>query len=159
MRLNRGGLSLVEVLIGALIIGASALPVLELIRSGSAGLEITEIEAAARQLGADVLERVAGPRVGTDRGLSESFKKLKGTRMPWEAVIKGDPALARDFPFDGLRSLLDLHDVRLELTIQSPYEHPVLGPAKDLEAYVVKVTWKDQHDEPKEVTCARLVDL
>lgn len=157
--LKRSGLSLVEVLIGAVIIGVSALPVLELVRSGTAQLEISEIEAAARQLGADLLERVAGPSIGTDKGLPKAFEGMKSSPIRWDDVIQADAALKKDFAIEGLRSLLDQADVRLELTIKSPFEHPVLGPAKELEAFIVTVHYTDRNDVRKKVTFARLVDL
>lgn len=157
---RRSGLSLVEVLIAAVIIGVSAIPVLELVRSGTAQLEVSEIEAASRQLGADVLERIAGPSLGDkEKGLSAKFVSTMKGDLRWDEVIKEDPSLARNFPFDGIRSLLDLAEVRVAVEKKSPVEHPALGPAKQLEAYIVKVSWKDRNEERKEVTYARLVDL
>lgn len=159
MALRRRGLTLIEVLIAAMIIGVSAIPVLELVRSGTSQLEVSEIEAAARQLGSDLLERVAGPSFGTDKGLTDAFKKLLATDVRWSDVWKADDSLKKAFPTEGLPALLDLHDVRLRLEVQSPYDHPDLGTAKALEAYIVTVSWTDRNDQRKEVAFARLVDL
>jgi hypothetical protein len=156
---SRRALSLAEVVIAALIVGVSAIPVLELVRSGTSQLEVSEIEAAARQLGSDVLERVAGPSFGADKGLTDAFKKLLETDVRWSDVIKADASLGKEFPPEGLSSLLDLHDTRLRLKIESPYDHPDLGPAKKLEAYTVTVSWNDRNGIKKEVTFARLIDL
>ena len=154
------GLSLVEVLIAAVIIGVSTIPVLELVRSGTVRLEISEVEAACRQLGADVLERIAGPALGDkQKGLSATFiTNMKGD-LRWDDLIKQDPALAHHYPFDGMKALLDQAEARISVDRQSPVEHPSLGPGKQLESYSVTISWKDRNDERKEVTYARLVDL
>lgn len=154
------GLSLVEVLIAAVIIGVAAIPVIELVRSGTVHLQVSEVEAASRQLGADVLERIAGTALGDkEKGLSAKFlTNMKGD-LRWDEVIKEDPSLARKFPFEGMKTLLDLAEVRISIERKSPYEHPSLGPAKELESFSVKVSWKDRNDERKDVTYARLVDL
>lgn len=151
-------LSLVEVLIAVVIIGLSTLPVIELVRSGTARLEVTEIEAAARQLGADVIERLAGPRLGEDRGLAPAFAAMKKTRVRWSVVVEADDALKHGYPAKELAALLDLHDVGLALDERDPFEHPAIGPSRDLVAYVVTVDWADANDERKKVTFARLVD-
>src|SRR5260370_453394 len=95
MPVRKTGLSLIEILIGAVIIGVSAVPVLELVRSGTSQLEVSEIEAAPRQLGADVLERVAGPPLIHDKGLSEALLMLKEKPGRWEQVIQADPPLKK----------------------------------------------------------------
>lgn len=156
-RSRRRALSLVEVLIGAVIIGVSAIPVLELVRSGTSRLEVTEIEVAARQVGSDLLERVAGPGLGVDKGLTDAFKALINQQFSWSQLLKEDKSLARAFPAAALNPLLELADVRVRLQVESPFEHPTLGKLEDLEAYSVTVTWNDR-DVRKQVTFARLVD-
>lgn len=157
---NRSGLSLVEVLIAAFIVGVSAIPVLELVRSGTSQLEISEIEVAARQVGADLLERVAGPGLGEDKGLTPAFKLRLAQPVSWGQVLDADASLAKKFPRkSSLTDLLDKHDARVHLTVHEPYDHPVAGAARKLAAYVVTVTWTGTGDAARKVTFARLVDL
>jgi hypothetical protein len=156
---HRSALSLVEVLIAAVIIGVSALPILELVRSGTARLEVTEIEVAARQLGSDVLERIAGPRYDADRGLSEVFQKaLLDQGVRWSEVIEKDEAIAKAFPTKELSGLLNLHDVRIRIEQRSKYALPSHPHCDELEAWVVTVSWADRHLVRTEATFARLVE-
>lgn len=161
--LRSRGVSMVEILIAALIIGVSAIPVLELVRSGTSQLEVTEIEAAARQLGSDVLERVAAPLMSGDKEkeIEQKFRGLMKTPLRWSQIVNADDSLKKDFPKkgQGLPELLDLYDVRVRLEVKSPYPHASLGPSSTLEAYIVTVDWKDRKDERKEVTFARLVEM
>lgn len=155
----RAGLSLVEVLIGVVIVGVSALPILELVRSGTVSLEVTEVEAAARQLASDVLERASGPREGLDRGLSEAFTNgVKGQPVAWSQVLELDPSLKRSFPVAELGPLLDTADVRVNLQSKSPHPHAVFGKNEGIESYVVTVQWVDRNERVKKVTLARLVE-
>jgi hypothetical protein len=154
---SRRGLSLVEALIAAVIIGVSAISILELIRSGTASLEVTEAEAAARQLGADVLRRVCGPRLGPDTGTTEKLTKLLATPARWSHVLEGDPALAHGFPTEKLKSLLDSADVRLALEIQ-PAKQPALNGAPHVKTVVVTVFYTDRNARSKKVNFARLVE-
>lgn len=150
--MTRRGLSLVEVMIAAFVVGVSAIPVLELVRSGTAQLQISEIEVAARQVGADLLERVAGPSLGEDKGLTPEFKKLLAAPVRWSQVLAADASLDAGFPKEGLIALLDKHDTRVNLEVK-----PI--PDKDLESYAVTVTWKGTNDDRRKVTFARLVEL
>ena len=156
-RSKRRGLSLVEALIGALIIGVSAISILELIRSGTSSLEVTEVEAAARQLGADVLRRVSGPRLGPESGITPAFRTLMGQPARWSDVLAADAALARGFPSTALAGLLDTADVRLSLAIK-PLVHPALGGATNVESVEVTVHFTDRNDNRKRVKLARLVE-
>lgn len=153
------GLSLVEVLIGAVIIGVSALPVLELIRSGTRSLAITGTEAAARQLGADLVRRLSGPRIGQDRGVSPALAALLAAPARWSQVLDADPSLAYGFPVKELAPLLDEADVRVALEIKSPFAHPALGSAAAVDAFIVTVYWNDANQRSRQVKLARLVDL
>lgn len=153
----RSGLSLVEVLIGAFIIGVSALPILELIRSSTRSLDVTEADVAARQFAADLLERAAGPRLGADRGL-EVFKDLMGAPISWSQVVQKDPVLRKSYPVDKLMSLLDTADVRVSLVEKESYPHAAVGEGTELSAFTVTVTWVDRNDRTKKVTLARFVD-
>lgn len=155
-RFEKRGLSLVEALIGAVIIGVSALPILELIRSGTASLEVTEAEAAARQLGADLLRRVCGPRLGPETGITPAFRNLLGQPARWSDVVKADAALGHGYPSGALASLLDTADVRLSLAVK-PFTHAALGGAS-VESVVVTVSYTDQSDRAKQVKFARLVE-
>ena len=156
--MKRRALSLVEVVIAAMIIGVSAIPVLELVRSGTSRLEVTEIEVAARQVGSDLLERVAGHPLGQDKGLSEQFKNLLDQEFRWSQVLEKDTSLKKNFPADALNPLLEQHDVRVKLEIKSPWEHPSQGKVDGLEAVSVTVSWTDRNDERKKVTLARVVE-
>jgi hypothetical protein len=156
---RRRALSLVEVLLGAFIIGVSALPILELMRSGTESLEITETEAAARQLGADLLRRLAGPRTDLDLGLSKNLENdLKARPTRWEQMLEEDPALKHGFPADALKGLLDNANVRLSLEVIAPYPHEALGKAP-AQALIVTVFWTDRNGRDKKVKLARLVDM
>lgn len=157
--MTRRGLSLIEVLIAAFIVGVSAIPVLELVRSGTSQLEISEIEVAARQVGADLLERVAGPAFGEDKGIKPELKLLLSHPVSWSQVMKADKSLENPLQSKEIAALLDRHDTRVQLTALEPYDHPVAGHAKDLAAYVVTVSWTGTNDTTKKVTFARIADL
>jgi hypothetical protein len=148
---------MVEALIAAMIIGVSALSILELIRSGTASLEVTEAEAAARQLGADVLRRVCGPRLGRETGITDKLVPLLAKPARWNQVLEGDPALAHGFPTAELKSLLDSADVRLSLDIQ-PAKHAALNGAPGVKTVVVTVHYTDRNARNKKVNLARLVE-
>lgn len=148
---------MVEALIGALIIGISAISILELMRSSTASLEVTETEAAARQLGADLLRRVCGPRLGPETGITPAFKLLLGQPARWSDVVAADAALAHGFPSAALAGLLDTADVRLSLSVK-PFTHAALAGAKDLESVEVTVQFVDRNDRGKLVKFARLVE-
>ena len=152
----RRGLSLVEALIAAMIIGVSALTILEAIRSGTRQLAVTEAEAAARQLGADLLRRVAGPRLGPDTGVSDNLRHVLAQPARWSLVLQEDAALAQGFPRDALAPLLDEVGVRLQLTI-APCTDPGVGDAP-VDSAVVTVYWADRNERQKKVTLARLLE-
>ena len=159
-RSRRPGLSLVEVLMGAVIIGVSALPILELIRSGTASLEVNEIDAAARQLASDVLERLCGPNYGTPR-VPPPLRAMLRSPAAWRDFVSADPALAYGYPVSPgqpLARLLDTADVRVTLEEQSPFTAAAVPGGSDLAAYTVTVSWSDRNDQRKKVKIARIVD-
>lgn len=156
---DRNGLSLVEVLIAAFIVGVSAIPVLELVRSGTSQLEISEIEVAARQVGADLLERVAGPSLGEDKGLTPAFRLLLSQPVAWSQVLAADESLDNPLQSKEIAALLDKHDTRVQLTVQEPFDHPVSGTARKLASYSVTVSWTGTADAARKVTFARLVEM
>lgn len=153
--MNRRGLSLLEVLLGALIIGVSALSILELIRSGTQVLEVTEAEAAARQLAADVLRRLCGPRLGKDLGLTDTFKTMMGGHPQlWSDIVEKDPPLKEGFPVDALKGLLNAADARLELAVT---DDDTYGKGR-VQKVVVTVHFVDRNERNKKVTFARLIE-
>lgn len=147
---------MVEALIGAFIIGVSALSILELVRSGTRSLEVTEAEAAARQLGADLLRRVTGPRLGPETGITQALRIQLGQPTRWSDVVRADPALAQGFPTKDLAGLLDTADVRLSLSIKD-FAHEALGPAR-VESVEVTVHFTNRNDVARQVKCARLIE-
>lgn len=147
---------MVEALLGAFIIGVSALSILELVRSGTQSLEVTEAEAAARQLGADLLRRVVGPRLGPETGITEALRNQLGQPTRWSDLLRAEPALAHDFPTKELQGLLDTADVRLSLEIKD-FPHEALGPAR-VESVEVTVHFTNRNDVARQVKCARLIE-
>jgi hypothetical protein len=151
------GLSLVELVVAALVLGVSAIPVLELIRASTVTLEITETEAAARTLAADVLERLAGPPLFGDPLLSRSARSLVGAEVAWDALVYTDAFLAWGYPARDLASLLDQAGVRIRISMERPFSHAALGTTTGMDCIRVTALWTDRGALPKEVTVARLV--
>lgn len=154
------GLSLLEVLVGVFIIGVSALPILELIRSGTASLEVNQIDAAARRLASDVLERLSAPSYGKDR-VGTALRKLLRSPVAWRDFVDADPSLAYGFPTapgSPLARLFDMAEVRIALEEQKPYTGGGVTAAIQLTAYAVTVSWTDRSEHRKSVRLARLVD-
>jgi hypothetical protein len=151
-------MSLLEVMLAALVVGVSAIAVADVVRTGTATVEVTEVEVAARRLAADVLERYSGAPVGKDREVGDVTQILGGAPAAWEDLIADDPSLARGFPRDAIRRVLAQARVRVLREVVSPFTHPSLGPTAGLELHKVTVTWNDRFDRPRQVELARLVD-
>lgn len=153
----RRGLSLVEVCLAALIIGGSALVVIELMRSSTVSLEVTEAELAARSLGADILERFAGQPFIKDNGMQKVAKITLGAPVPWDQIVSEDEWLKHAYPLDRLKPLLDTAEVKVQLDA-GPSKHARFAGTKGMDLYTVRVTWADRFDLRKEAVFARLVD-
>jgi hypothetical protein len=149
--------SLAEAVIAALVIGVSALPILELLRSGTATLEITEEASAAHRLGADILETISGRTGGGQPSLDEALAPFLGTPTPWDLVLAADPALAVGFPADRQGPILSRCQAKVKIEVQSPYVHVALGPGQGVKLYRVTVLWLDHADQAREVVLARIV--
>lgn len=150
------GLSLLEIIFGAMIIGLSALPVLELLRSSTVSLQVTETEAAARALAADVLERFASPVHGASREVSRVTSHMLGVPLPWQQIIREDPFLSYGFP-KKLEPLLEQSDLKIMLSVKT-VSHPALAPSTGVEWYTVTASFKDRFDGRTEVALGRFVD-
>ena len=159
---RRLGMSLMEVVIGALILGVSGVLVIELVRSSTVNLELTEIEAVARGLAADLLERYAQGSYADAASEQKATKITFGVPVKWDAAVD-DPAFRFGFPKEKLQSLLDTYQVMFTVDVK-PLAHPTYGGAS-LSHVSVKVQWLDQtgrsrdaSSEYKSVTYACLVD-
>jgi hypothetical protein len=162
---KRRALSLVEIVIGALILGFSGVAVMELVRTNTVGLQVTEIEAVARGLAADVLERyAAAPRVLADR-LGAGAKDLQGVPLLWRDVLEHDAGLRYGFPQGALEKLLDTYVVRITLRLTPNYDHASFDPDRTMKALEVTVQWSEPiaperggPREPRTVTYATLLE-
>lgn len=147
-----------ELVLGALILGVSALAVLELMRSGTANLEITEAESAARALASDLMERLSEPPSFGTPVFGDTAERFLGVPLGWREFMQHDPSLRYGFPPGDLPKLLDLFDVRLRVTRERPFIHPTLGRRSGMEAYTVSAEWTEG-EHRREVTYACLVEL
>lgn len=157
----RRGLGLTEIVLAAFVIGVSALPVLELIRSSTSSLEVTEAEVAARSLAADVLEQIAARTVDGSSSLDVVSSKFKGVPRAWDVVLDQNAALREHFPRAELAPILNLVQARVTVDWDEPYGHPALGTGSDLTLYKVTVAWQAPGDlarGEREVTLARLTE-
>jgi hypothetical protein len=150
------GLSLTEIVVGALIIGLSALPILELSRSSTVHLQVSHTEAVARAVAADVLERFASPVHGEGRQVGTITQSVLGAPAPWQQIIKADPYLSYRFPRK-LESVLENSQVKISLDVKT-VSHPALAPSTGVQWYTVTVSFKDRYEGRTEVTLGRFVD-
>jgi hypothetical protein len=152
------GLTLVEVVLAALIIGGSGVIVMDLVRATTVATEITEVDALARGVAADVLERFAGAPSGVGEELERATELMIGTEQSWEVMLTQDRALALGFPKQALKPILDTADVRITIERQHPYKKPEYGDDEDSVAWTVTARWTDPvTQQRKGVTYARLV--
>lgn len=141
------GFSLIEVVVAALIIGSSAIMILELIRASTVTLEITEYEAAARTLGSDVMKRLVGRKLAnadplvldpTTRRPSQFVNGPVPFRTLFEPAADGkvaDLALARAYPLAEVGKLLDLTEATVTITVESPWKGNTPGGTQDAQLY------------------------
>ena len=162
-RSRRRGVSFLEVVLGAIILGLSGVTILELVRSNTVNLQITEIEAVARNLAADTLERFSHRSSYATPTMMKLMKKFQGVPLPWKDVVTNDPALGYKVPLDDVGKLLDLYDVKLSVQIKAN-KHPSFGPKPRMRQIEVSVLWNDPRatgntsSELKSVTYASIID-
>jgi hypothetical protein len=156
MRRSRG-LSLVELVIAALVLGVSGVVVLELIRSSTVHLQLTEAEVAARGFAADVMERYGGPPHFVAQAASKTTTGLFKAEVGWDDLLSNDPWLREGFPREAVAPLLDKALVRLQMKREPAPPHPALGTPEGLILVTVTVSWIDHDDRRREVSLARYV--
>jgi len=154
----RRGLSLMEVVLAALVIGVSAIPVLELMRSSTSSLEINQVDAAARGLAADVLERLSGPLNFADPLVGAVTKNTAGVPVAWDVVFGDDRSLTHGFPKAEVSRLLDQYRVKLLVKMHQASEHGGSSDLSGMTCYEVHAMWFDRDERLKEVAFARLVE-
>jgi type II secretory pathway pseudopilin PulG len=140
---RRRALSLLEVVIGALILGISGVIVLELIRSSTVSTQVTEVEAVARGLAADVLERFSAEARGSGTAAGKVTESMTGVPLAWRDLVDDDGPLRYGFPRAELEKLLDFHDVRVILKGTANYDHPSFDTGFAMKALEVTVQWSD----------------
>lgn len=154
------GVSLIEVVLGAIILGLSGVTVLELVRSNTVNVQITEVEAVARGLAADCMERFSKRASYASPTMIQLLQKMQGVPQSWKDVVVPDPTLSYELPTADISKLLDLYDVKLQVQFK-PVAHATLGEKPRLRRLEVEVSWNDPRQngasERKLVTYAALV--
>lgn len=150
---RRPAFSLAEIAIAALIIGVSAIPVIELLRATTATFEVNEIEACARALAADVMERFSGAPALRPAEIPQKYLK---TELPFDQLIIADPTLSRGYPMGTLEPLLRRHRTTVILDRETDVEAPAWGKAKGADRYRVTVRWMATDSRSREVTLVRI---
>lgn len=161
---RRQGVSLIEIVIGAMILAVSGVTVLELMRSSTANLQVTEVEVIARGMGADLLERYSRPSVHDFPAEQANTRTALGVPAKWD-VVMDDASLKYGFQKEKLQSLLDQFEVTFTIDVQKK-AHPTLGRNRKLTHVSVVAKWIDAtpsgarnpSGEFKEVTFDCLVD-
>lgn len=141
MRVRRFGVSLIEIVIGSLILGISGVTVFELVRSNTANLAVTEIEVIARGMGADLLERYARPSVHDFPAEQASTRMALGVPADWDVALE-DASLKYGFRREKLQSLLTQYQVKFTVDIQ-PKPHASFGDKRRMSHISVAVKWLD----------------
>lgn len=137
----RRGVSMLEIVIGALVLGISGVVVIELIRSNTTNLQLTEIEAVSRGLAADLLERYSRPTIDDTSGVGGSTQAALGVPAKWDTLLS-DAAFAHGFPRDKLSKILEQYGVMFNVD-RKKYTHASYGPKNDLIHVAVTVKWLD----------------
>lgn len=138
---RRAGVSLIEIVIGALILGISGVTVIELVRSNTVNLQLTEIQSVARGLAADLVERFSQPSVHDLPGVQRNTSVVLGARARWDLLL-GDPAFNHGFPKDQLSKILEEYGVMFTVDIK-PFPHGTFGPRNQMTHVSVTVHWQD----------------
>ena len=153
---------MIEVVLGAFILGLSGVTVMELVRSNTVNVQITEVEAVARGLAADCMERYSRRASYASPTLVKNLQKMQGIPLVWKDVIASDPTMNYQLPAEDVSKLLDLYDVKLQVKF-SPVTHASLGDKPRIRKLEVEVSWNDPRlygaggTELKKVTYAALV--
>lgn len=159
---RRSGVSLVEVVLGAVVLGLAGVTVMELVRSNTVNVQITEVEAAARGLAGDLMERFSKRSTYTSLTMTKLIAKMQGVPLGWRDVVTADPALGYQLPMDDAAKLLDLYGVKLLVQFK-PVTDPAFGDNPRIRQLSVEVHWNDPRfsgaggTELKKVTYAALV--
>ena len=132
---------MLEIVLGALILGISGVVVIELVRSNTANLELTEIEAVARGLAADLVERFSRPSSQEANGVSATTQVVVGQNAKWDTLLS-DPSFAFGFPKDKLSKILDEYDVHFEVDLKK-FPHASFGDKNEMTQVSVVVKWLD----------------
>lgn len=160
--MNRRGISMIEVVLGAIILGLSGVTVMELVRSNTVNLQITEVEAVSRGLAADCLERFSRRASYSSPTMTRLLQKMQGVPLPWKDVVEGDPSLKYQLPLEDVSKLLELYDVKLQVQFKA-VTHPSFGEKPRIRTLEVEVSWNDPRlhatagSELRKVTYAALV--
>lgn len=139
--MKRRGVSMLEIVIGALVLGISGVVVIELIRSNTTNLQLTEIEAVSRGLAADLLERYSRPTVNDQSGVGASAQAAMGVPAKWDTLL-ADPAFNHGFPKDKLSKILEEYGVMFNVERKN-YTHASYGAKNDMVHVSVTVKWLD----------------
>lgn len=152
---------MVEMVLAAFVIGVTGVVVMQAVRQSTAHVAVTRVEALARGLAGDVLERLAGPPSSTGPVLTRVIEQMLDQPQPWQVLIDQDASLSHGFPRHELEKLLEPADVKI-LIHREAFRHPTLTETEDLFLYRVSANWVDDvgpgsEARRKEVTFARLV--
>lgn len=159
--MKRRGISLIEVVLGAIVLGVSGVTVMELVRANTVNLQITEVEAVARGLAADCVERFSRRASYNAPTMLKLLQKMQGVPLPWKDVVAGDPGLRHQLPLADISKLLDQYEVKLQVQFKVA-THTALGDKPRLRKLEVEVSWSDPRhlsagSELRKVTYAALV--
>jgi hypothetical protein len=150
------GVSVIEIAVAAMVLGCSGVPVLELIRSSTTLVSMSETEVAVRGFATDVLQRFAGPPHAGGPLVAPGTEHLLARPIPADLLIAADPYLARGLAGRELESLLRLAEATVSLAVVPPRD-PALAAADGLDCIVLTVAWTNPGERRKEVTLASLV--
>jgi hypothetical protein len=139
--MKRKGISMTEIVLGALILGTSGVTVLELVRGSTVNLQVTEVEAAARGMAADLLERYSRPSVYDAPGESANLTNFLGRPLSWDQHLE-DPATGYGFPRENIGKLLDQYQARFTIGIDR-VQHPTFGNNAMMTKVSVTAEWND----------------
>jgi hypothetical protein len=142
MMRKRFAASLIEVVLGAIVLGLSGVTVMELTRSNTVNVQITEVEAIARGLAGDLMERFSRRSTYTSLTMSKLLEKMQGVPLGWRDVVDADPALSYQLPIEDVKKLLDLYTVKLLVQFK-PVEDPTFGENPRIRQLIVEVQWND----------------
>ena len=124
-----------------MILGISGVTVLELVRSNTANLQVTEIEVIARGMGADLLERYSSPSVHDFPSEAAATRLTLGVPAKWDIVAE-DASMKYGFQREKMEAMLTQYDVSFTVDIK-PREHATFGPRRKMSHVSVVAKWLD----------------